>query len=95
MNGYSPLGVPDHRSYSPPQSPTMLVDPVVMAVAAAHGVSPAVATLAWQYQLGIPFNPRSMNAAHVLENLGLAGTPWWQVQLTPTEMQQMSSRPQI
>lgn len=95
VNGYSPFGVPDHRTYTPPQSTTMLVDPVVMSVAAAHNVSPAVAMLAWQYALGIVFNPRSMNAAHILENLGQTGTPWWDVVLTPQEMQAMSSRPQV
>ena len=95
VNGYSPFGVPDHRTYAPPQSASMLTDPVVTAVAAAHGVSPAVATLAWQYALGFVFNPRSMNAAHMLENLGLTGTPWWQVVLSAEEMQLMSSRPQL
>jgi diketogulonate reductase-like aldo/keto reductase len=96
VNGYSPFGVPDHRKYTPPHSVTMLVDPVVMAVAAAHSTSAAVVTLAWQHALGIVFNPRSMNAAHILENLGQVGTaPWWELKLSAQEMQQMSSRPQL
>jgi len=32
-------------------------------------MSPAQILLAWQYHQGIVFNPRSMNKAHMLENL--------------------------
>ena len=94
VNGYSPFGVLDHAHFLPPLSPTVLEDPVVKAVAAAHGVSPAVAILAWHFQQGIAFNPRSMNAAHILENIGATPTPWWQVNLSEEEMGQLSSRPQ-
>lgn len=94
VNGYSPFGVPDHRTYAPPQSKTILADPVVRAIAAAHASTPAQVLLAWHYQLGVVFNPRSMNAAHVLENLGLTATPWWSLKLTDAEMQQLNARPQ-
>ena len=48
-----------------------------------------------RYALGIVFNPRSMNAAHILQNLGEVGTAWWDVKLSAQETQQMSSRPQL
>ena len=91
----SPFGVIDHTKFPPPMSPTVLEDPVVKAVAAAHGVSPAVAILAWHFQQGVVFNPRSMNAAHMLENIGLSPTPWWDVHLSADEMALLSSRPQV
>ncbi len=87
--------MPDHTHFAPPMSPTLLQDPVIKAVAAVHGVSPAVVILAWSYQQGIVFNPRSMNAAHMLENIGLSPTPWWSVGLFADEMAQLSSRPQL
>jgi diketogulonate reductase-like aldo/keto reductase len=94
VNGYSPFGVPDHRTFFPPQSRTVFEDPVVVAIAAAHATSPAEVILAWHYQLGVVFNPRSMNAAHILENLGATATPWWTINLSAAEMAQLSSRPQ-
>ena len=69
VNGYSPFGVPDHRTFVPPASLTPLDDPVAAAIAADHGVSTAALQLAWQGALGLVVNPRSMNAAHMLENL--------------------------
>ena len=98
VNGYSPFGVPDRYTYAPPAAQTPLEDPVATAIAAAHAVSVAEVELAWQgVALKLVVNPRSMNAAHMLENLGrsLAGTPpWWTLALTPAEVAQLSSRPQ-
>ena len=95
INGYSPFGVPDHRTFAPPQSPTVFADPVVRAIAAAHASTPSQVLLAWHFQQQVVFNPRSMNAAHILENLGLTSTPWWSLKLTDAEMQQLSARPQV
>ena len=94
VNGYSPFGVPDHKTFSPPQSRTVFEDSVVVAIAAAHGTSPAEIMLAWHFQLGIVFNPRSMNGQHMLQNLGATATPWWSLNLSAAEMAQLSSRPQ-
>ena len=94
VNGYSPFGVLDHRTFTPPRALTVLADPVVLSIAAAHQTSPAIVILAWHYKLGIPFNPRSMNAAHMLENIGATPTPWWELALTPDEMTALNSRPQ-
>ena len=48
---------------------TPMEDPMVMKIAAAHGVTPAQVLLQWQYALGIPTNPRSQHAGHMRENL--------------------------
>ena len=90
-NGYSPFGVPDHKKY-PIQGQTPLQDPVLLELATKRNVSAAVLTLAWQAQLGMVVNPRSQNAAHMLENinfLSLIGSP-----LTTEEMNTLNSRPQ-
>lgn len=80
--------MPDHKTY-PEYPATMLQDPVVLAVASAHGRSAAQVMLAWQWALGIVVNPRSQNAAHMLENLG-----FWDIQLSAAEIQALSTRPQ-
>ncbi len=89
FNGYSPFGVVDRRTFPPPMSPTVLEDPVAVAIAAAHGRSVAEVLLAWQAGLGMVVNPRSQNAAHMLENLAFAD-----IQLTAAEVAQLNSRPQ-
>lgn len=88
---YSPLGIPDWHVYPTPQLPasTTLADPVVVSVAAAHGVTPAQAIIAWEWALGLPSNPRSMNATHMRDNLAA-----FAIQLTAAEIEAMSSRPQ-
>jgi len=86
---YSPLGIPDWHAY-PSQMPakTTLEDPVLMQVAAAHGISPAQTSLAWIWSLGLPMNPRSMNATHMQENLDA-----YKVTLTADEIKALSNRP--
>jgi diketogulonate reductase-like aldo/keto reductase len=91
----SPFGVPDRRTYAPPLSPTPLLDPVVRSIAASHQTTPANVILAWHYQLGIVFNPRSQNAAHIVENIGVGAMPWWTLNLSDMEMEALSSRPQV
>jgi len=97
-NGYSPIGVPDRHSYAgpPPKGVTTqggaadtLADPVLLAVAAAHSRTPAEVTLAWQLAMGVPSQPRSQNAAHMLANL-----QFFDIVLTPAEIAALSSRPQ-
>ena len=43
-----------------------------MAVAKSHNLSAAQALLNWQWRQGIVFNPRSMNEAHMREDLAPA-----------------------
>jgi len=88
FNGYSPFGVPDHKVF--PEYPnTLLNDPVAVAIAAAHGRTVSEIMLAWQWSFKIVVNPRSQNAAHMLQNMA-----WTDIQLTASEIQQLSTRPQ-
>ena len=92
--GYSPLGVPDYKIF-PTTGPgalpaaTQLQDPVVLAIAAAHGATPAQVILAWHNALGVPTNPRSMSAAHMADNLAAYG-----ITLNQSEVHWLSTRPQ-
>jgi diketogulonate reductase-like aldo/keto reductase len=96
VNGYSPFGVPDRKTFPPPMPAlTPLLDPIVVNTAKTHGTSPANIILAWHYASQIPFNPRSQNAIHMLENLGEGSTPpWWTITLSDEEMNALSTRPQ-
>lgn len=70
---YSPLGVPDWHKY-PTQtgmSETILTDPKVTAIASRYSKTPAQIVLRWEIQLGSAPNPRSMNAAHMRDNLNV------------------------
>jgi diketogulonate reductase-like aldo/keto reductase len=91
VNSYSPLGVPDWQSFntSAGMSLTALQDPVVTAVAAKHGASPAQVLSAWHYSLGLLPNPRTLNPAHMKENL-LAYT----ITISDAEVNLLTSRPQ-
>jgi len=90
VNGYSPFGVPDRQSFKPPFAPTELLDPVVLQLASKYNRTPGEIILAWQNQLGIVVNPRSMNAIHMLNNLN-----YWDITLTTDEINQLNSRPQL
>ena len=91
VNPYSPLGVPDWQSFntSAGMSATQLVDPVVLAIAAKYGKSPAQIIIAWHYALGMVPNPRTINPAHMLENLQA-----YTIALTDGEVNALTSRPQ-
>jgi len=79
--GYSPLGVPDYHKYpGPDMHPTVLEDPVVLSIAAAHKKSPAQVIQAWLWSLGIPANPRCQNLTHMIENLN-----YFDIVITPEE----------
>jgi len=70
--GYSPLGIPDWHKYpGPHMASTPMLDPTVLSIAKAHGKSPAQVILAWEWSLGIPVNPRTMNSSHMIENLNI------------------------
>lgn len=91
VNSYSPFGVPDLHVFPAAggMAATPLVDPVVQAIAAAHGRAPAEVLSNWLWRLQYPFNPRSMSAAHMAQNLAS-----FDFQLTGHEVSQLSSRPQ-
>lgn len=91
VNSYSPLGVPDWQEFntSAGMSVTQLVDPVVTAIATKYGKSPAQIIIAWHYALGMCPNPRTIDPAHMTENL-LA----YSITLTDGEVNALTSRPQ-
>ena len=79
---YAPLAVsPSHG---------LLADPALVAVAAAHGVTPAQAALRWGLQRtrGVVI-PRSANVTHMAENMDVFG-----FELTDAEMAALASLPQ-
>ena len=51
-------------------APTELQDPNVLALAAKYGKSPAQVLIQFLWSLGITSNPRTLNGAHMAENLG-------------------------
>ncbi len=60
-------------AHSPLSVPGLLDDPVVEDVAAAMGVTPAAAVLAWHVGRGVVPIPSSTDPDHVVENLAAAG----------------------
>jgi len=82
LNGYAPYGAPDLFRFTP----AMFDEPAIKAVAASHGVSPAQAVLRWEVQQGLVVNPRSMDPAHMAENLSI-----WNFTLTDSEMASLSA----
>lgn len=88
--GYSPLGVLDWHTFTAAgTSPKQTEDPVVLQVAKAHpGWTPAQVLIAWQWGQGIPINPRTVQPAHMKENLAATG-----LQLSASEMAALSARP--
>jgi 2,5-diketo-D-gluconate reductase A len=51
----------------------VLDDPVLVAIAAAHGVSPAQVVLRWHLDLGIVAIPKSVTPARIRANLDVHG----------------------
>ena len=89
VNAYSPLGVPDWHVYPSPMSPTELQDPKVVALSAKYGKSPAQVLLGWLWQLGVASNPRTLNVAHMSENLNC-----FEQTLTDGEVSSLLASPQ-
>jgi len=70
--------------------PEALADAGVLAIAAAHAITPAQALLAW----GLAFTggvviPRSSNASHMLDNIAALA-----VRLSPAEVDSLAHYPQ-
>ena len=94
--GYSPFGVPDYHNYSFVGAPAgnQLQHPYVLSLADKYSATPAQVLIQWQYQLGIPVNPRSMNATHMADNLATYSLFAAIGGLNQTEMDNLSSQPQ-
>ncbi|MEU9092166.1 aldo/keto reductase [Streptomyces sp. NPDC048428] len=67
----------------------LLADPELVAIAAAHGVTPGRAVLRWHTQLGAVPIPKSATPGRQRENLDLFG-----FELTPDELARISAGPQ-
>ncbi len=61
VEGYSPL------------KGTNLADPVLVKIAAGHGVTPAQVVLRWHVEHAIPVIPKSAQAARIAANIDLLG----------------------
>jgi len=70
----------------------VLAHPTVNGIAAAHGVSPALAVLRWQQQLGVALIPASRSPQHQRELLrGLGGDGGSSFSLSPEQMRAMAA----
>ena len=64
----------------------LLENPLIGAIAAEHGCSPAQVLIAWQLQSGISTIPKSVRPARLLENLAAA-----EITLTPADLERIAS----
>lgn len=86
--GYSPLGSP-HRPERDrtPEDTSPIEDPVILRIAARHGIHPAVVCLKWAVQRGQTPIPFSANPKNIFNNLlGVTADP-----LTGDEMAEIGS----
>jgi alcohol dehydrogenase (NADP+) len=73
ITAYSPLGSGDRpAALKGADEPVLLENPVISAIAAEHGCSPAQVLIAWQLQSGISTIPKSVSPARLRENLAAA-----------------------
>jgi diketogulonate reductase-like aldo/keto reductase len=94
--GYSPFGVPDYHTYTFPNCPSsnQLEHPYVLSLAQKYNVTPAQVLIQWQWQIGIPVNPRSVNPQHMLDNLNTYSVFQTLGGLNETEVNTLFSQPQ-
>ena len=78
--GWYPLGHGDAA---------LLAEPVFTEIAAAHGKTPAQVILRWSYQEGNVTFPKTLNPAHMADNLNIFG-----FELSADEMARINALPQ-
>ncbi len=82
VTAFSPLGSPSYESIGMARpEENVLRDPVVTAIAAAHGRTPAQIALRWGVQRGCAVIPKTQRPERLRENLAL-----FDFALTPAEM---------
>ena len=81
VTAYSPLGSPAAGGPAP-----LLSEPVIKAIAAAHGASPAQVLLAWGLATGTAVIPKSVQRERLAANLAAA-----QLHLSPAELEQVAA----
>ena len=87
ITAYSPLGSGDRPAgLKGADEPVLLENPVIGAIAAEHGCSPAQVLLAWQLEGGISTIPKSVSPARLQENLAAA-----EITLTPADLERIAA----
>ena len=87
LTAYSPLGSQDRpAALKGADEPVLLENPLIGAIAAEHGCSPAQVLIAWQLQSGISTIPKSVSPARLLENLAAA-----EITLTPVDLERIAA----
>jgi alcohol dehydrogenase (NADP+) len=87
VTAYSPLGSQDRPAFiKDPDAPVLLDHPLIAAIAAEHGCSPAQVLLAWHLQRGISTIPKSVSPARLRENLAAA-----EVELSPDALTRIAA----
>ncbi|MHB2205128.1 aldo/keto reductase [Methylobacterium sp. CM6257] len=74
------------ESWSPLGQGKELNDPAVLAIAKAHGKSPAQVVLRWQIQIGCVAIPKSARPERIVENIAL-----FNFELSPDEMARIAA----
>lgn len=74
------------ESWSPLGQGKELNDPAVLAIAKAHGKSPAQVVLRWQIQIGCVAIPKSARPERIVENIAL-----FDFELSPDEMARIAA----
>ena len=86
VTAYSPLGSGDRPArLKGADEPVLLENPVIGAIAAEHGCSPAQVLIAWQLQGGLSTIPKSVNPARLRENLAAAD-----IELSPADLERIA-----
>ncbi len=86
ITAYSPLGSQDRpAALKGADEPVLLENPVIGAIAAEHGCSPAQVLIAWHLQGGISTIPKSVSPARLRENLAAAA-----IELTTADLQRIA-----
>jgi alcohol dehydrogenase (NADP+) len=87
ITAYSPLGSGDRPAgLKGADEPVLLENPVIGAIAAEHGCSPAQVLLAWHLEGGISTIPKSVSATRLQENLAAA-----EITLTPADLERIAA----
>ncbi len=86
VTAYSPLGSSDRpATLKGADEPSLLQDPVIVAIAQARGCSAAQVLLAWHVCRGIAVIPKSVHPARLRENFAAA-----EIALTPHELERIA-----